>query len=313
MRATKLLEKIDNIAKKSAMDSSILTGGTLAEDKADELISLLVKQNDLLSKVRVDPLNADKGYVNTINVSPRSLRSGDYFDSNTNLTEVTPNSHEYNCVETVLAFDLKYSVLENIITNATVNNKLDESKAEKQILEEMTKAFANDLADLAWNGNDGSADNFLKINDGWLQLLIDRGEANIVDITPIGAGELSDIFSAMMKAMPTMYRRKDLIKFLLSANAVEDYIDVIQATSNRILTRQDKLTSRQADIIADPYLPADNHVLVDPKDLAMGVSRKMRIDRNDNGRKRAIEYTITMKTDFETTDDSKIVYAYAVT
>lgn len=310
-------EQILALLEKSAITSS--SGGKLVEEQAKQFIDLVKSQSEFLQMIDVIPMNSDKYTLNAIEVGRRLLRAG---TENTNPSEtfginVTPRSLEVK--EMILPFDITYDFLENNI----------EKESAKATIENLfAKQYANDVLDLAINGDSSLsatitdtvpeggnglddttglslADHkFLRINDGWLKLMRADSTVNRYTVTA-SITSVKDELNGVLKKLPEKHRTnpKELI-FLLSADLYEDYADEIgvraTALGDLALTQTAKLPYKGINIFPLPYMPTAKAtiVLTTPKNLALGIQRKFTIEQMRQPRARTVEYTMTSKSDF---------------
>lgn len=299
MDPKQLLAKIDQIAQKATIDSSALSAGTLSEDKADQFISTVIDQSKFLQMITIQRMNAPSRPVSTLGIASRIMRT----KADAATVGVTISDHMLNSKTVIVPVSIDFDFLED----------LSVANGEQELLRLFSLAITNDIVDMLFNGNEATTgDAFLKINNGLIKLLTTEGRgAHIVDTIPAaGALTVPQTLTAMVKRMPAKWRNKENVKFIVNPDLAEDYIDTFESTSHGLYLPTSKLTARGIEVVPQPYMPTGYSMLTDPKNIVVGIQRDIRIGRQINERNTCIDYTFTMRFDFETAIDDAIVLAY---
>jgi len=299
MNPKELLAKIDKIAAKATIDSSALSAGTIREDKADQFISTVVDQSKFLQSITIQRMNAPSRPVSTIGIASRIMRT----KADAATIGVSISDHMLNSKTVVIPVNVDFEFLED----------LSVANGEEELVKLFSAAITNDLVDMMFNGNEATTgDAFLKINNGFIKLLTTEGRgAHIVDTIPAaGALTVPQTLTAMVKALPAKWRNKENVKYIVNPDLAEDYIDTFEATAHGLYLPNNKLTARGIEVVPQAYMPTGYSLLTDPKNLVLGIQREIRIGRQINERDTCVEFTFTLRFDYETAVDDAIVMAY---
>jgi hypothetical protein len=198
-----------------------------------------------------------------------------------------------NNVEVILPYDISLNFLEENVEQGAAEAKLNTAFATQ---------FGNDILDLAMQGNEGSADPFESINDGWLALALADVLANKADIT--GLTDPKAILKALIIAHPTKYRRNPAeLVFLVSPEMELEYRGSLgeraTAMGDAYLAESRRSYYQGIEVYPMPFMTGaiGNPILTTWKNLVIGFGRQMRQDRLAVPRRRVMEYTITAKFD----------------
>jgi len=227
------ISNADLVAKiqKALIDSGTLsTGGKLNPAQSDKFIDYVIqetvlKDNARVVKFRNETLEIDKIGVGRRVAMPKAeaadpaLRRG----VNTSKVELAPKT-------IIVPFEISDEFKELNIEGEAV---------QERIVRMMATRLANDLEELYTTGDSiGAAvieddikpggsttqyikDSYLALFDGWSRL---ADGANLVDFegTKIGL----NVFSRLIKAMPTKFRRnKNALRFFMASDLLQDYIE----------------------------------------------------------------------------------------
>lgn len=288
-------EYLDKLAKGQITTG---VGGQLTIEQSRQFITTIKEMNGLLKKIRTISMATSKYQLNILEVAGRLLRRGVQGNPPAELMTVTTTPRELSTTEIILPYDITFDFLEeNIEGNA----------AESTINALFAKLFGNDLLDLSLNGNSSLpllGEPFLGIMDGLLKKML--ADTTVHDYTlPASITSYRSVFKSMLKLLPEKWKiNKSELVFLVPSEVEEDYKDEIaqrQTTLGDTFLQNDNL-SRYNGVAVEPvaYLPSGSTpkiVLTSYNNLAIGIERNMRIGRQVQERKRAIEYTITAKVD----------------
>ena len=305
-------EQIQELIRKAAISTA--TGGQLNTEQAKELIDLVVSQNEFLQKIQTVQMTASEYQLSLLDLNSRMLRAGVEGVAPTEIFGVNINPRTLKYKETILPFDVTFSFLEE---------NIEGSNADAKIQRAFAKQFGNDLLDLAINGDealaalitdvdtDGLDDttglsqndhSFLRQNDGWIKTALNDNDAHQFVIP--NTTDYKAVFKSMFKLMPNKWRRDipNLI-FLVSPNVEIEYRsqlgERVTALGDSMVVDRRKAQFNGIDVDPLPYMPDETIIFTHAKNLAVGIGRAMRIGRQVQERKRAIEYTVTAKTDAE--------------
>lgn len=278
--------------------------GKMNTEQATAFIKKVVDQSEFLSMIGIENMRSDKKEINLIGMANRVIRKG--------VKGTAPDATAWNngkrtleAVETVLAVNISFDDIEDMI---------EEGNTENTIVDIMTTTFGNDMADLSINGDEASSDNFLKINDGIVELVTDDTDCNDVG-TWTADSKKKEVLAAVLKEMPNKWKRNvNELRFFCSPSFDEEYRDEI---GERNTALGDTATTEAArvkhkGIIVEPvgFWPDDLVLLTNPKNLKLGIhKRNMRLGRFVNERARSVELTLSTRADFEYALGEAIAYA----
>lgn len=286
-------------------------GGRLNPQQARQFITAMVDETDFLREIRFVDMDGPEYDLDYMEISQRLIRRGVEAEEPTGGVQVQTARRKLQTIEAILPVDISLTFLED---------NIERDQAEDTIARMVATQYGNDLLDLAINGDTeytgGVDQEFLTIDDGWIKKAKSAKYAtHKVDIT--GAEKLLDeILPALVDALPAKWKRdRNALRIICSTNTVSRYIRELQARNTTlgdtmIVTGQ---APRYEGIALRPvtYWPDDVLMLTMPRNLAMGVQRNFRIDREYKPRKRLVEYTLTNRFDpAEIVIDDAVAIAY---
>ena len=305
----------------------LASGGKLNPEQANAFIDYFVSQAQILQKVRVRRMRGPDAAIDTIAVANRKLRRKTEATANPVSNAVSTGQRNLTTVVVQWNEDITDELLEENIAGRGVLN---------HITRLLAGAFATDVADLAWNGDeslaatitDANADglddttglsqndhSFLRTNDGWLKI-IDASAAPTYDAT--GATKASEVFRNLIEAMPPKYRRMGHIIWAPHETAMA-YADELAtrgtALGDRALTQgAEGIPYMGYTVYPEPLLTKDGllprrAVLTPANNLVYGVTSDVSIDIERKPRPGIYEVTIRARMDFEIASD--LVAAFA--
>ena len=250
--------------QKATIDTS--AGGQLPAGTADAFIDKITENSTFGSQIRTEKVGHKTGTVSKIGVGTRLLRaavenSDDGYRAGVDIDDVP-----YAVKDLRLPFE---------ITEQFAHRNIEGEKAKAKIINAMTKQFGNDLDDLNINGDEGSGDAFLKLDDGLLDKAATNTSTDInrKDCAAITSGLPSDdIFSALVAEMPNKYLASSDLVWLASPVNVMRYTDWLadRETGAGDMALQGKGLSPRgipffkgqgSDRLGMPYMPNDRIIL----------------------------------------------------
>jgi HK97 family phage major capsid protein len=207
------------------------------------------------------------------------------------------------------------------ITEEFLEDNPDGGRAEEIIARAMSTQVANDLEDLAINGDESlTGDRLYQANDGFLAL-----HAAVADAPRLalgGAAFTTGVFDAMLRSLKTKYRRnKRNLRFYVGPDIHDDFVQAIASRQGAMADQF--LTGMLGDptfggipIRMVPTMPDGTAILTDPKNLVFGVYREMRLKKTNEGfnalRRDERYYMLTMRVDFMIEDAEAMVVATGI-
>ena len=303
------------IVQRAFSQALIATNGTLNAEQAEMFLSLTLAQSGFLQLLNFEPMNGPTKEVHKMDIASRIMRkkTGGQKPANADVAIGTPLV--LTSVETGISTQIYFEALEDNIMRGRATN---------YILDLFRVVFANDLADLAVNGDtslaaaitdttpaDGFDDtngdsqndrDFRRINDGYLALL--GADAAVHDVSGSGmAGDVKGaLFPALRDALPQRYRR--LQPALLTSHKIRDaYLDQLE---NRLTDLGDMVlkngwrvpTWQGYPIIGVDHFPDAAAVFTPLSNLVFGVQRAITFGVDVYNAPRYADYAWTIRADF---------------
>ena len=195
-------------------------GGLLNPEQANRFIDYMWDATTLGSDVRRVRMNADTVDIDKVRVGERVAR----------LATEAVDDHE-NAAVTFSKISLTTSKirLDWELTTEGLEDNIEGDDLEDHIARLMATQLANDLEDLAINGDADSSDPLLKSFDGWKKRV--EASGHVVDAD----GSLIErkFFNAALKRLPRMYKqRRNQLRFYAGSNLVQDYLEELSRNPN---------------------------------------------------------------------------------
>lgn len=271
------------------------TGGQLSAEDAAGFVSETVDQSEFMQKMSVRRgIVSGTANMDTIALAARVMRKAVEATAPGATVAPTISRRVLSTVEVILPYDVSDSFLEENIEGENVQSTLNTLFA---------TGFGNDLLDLSIIGDEDSGDDFIKINDGYLDIA--EVDASVHDYDTNGSTDFKGtVFPGMLALMPNKWKaNRKALAFIVSPATLDDYLDEIatRATAAGDAALLDAANARFKGIpvVAHPYMPDAKHILTNPKNLWIAFGRDFTYELQRQSRKRLTEYTITAKIDFE--------------
>lgn len=269
----------------------------LTEAQRKYILDRVINEATMLGMVRKYAMDRPAVAIPRMSVGTRIARAnvaGGHEESTSMGTRVAPDFEN---------IELKSSriVLPWTVTEEFLQDNPEQGAAEGLIADMMATQLANDLEDLAVNGDEAlTGEPLLRANNGFTKL---GGSGNVVDFN--AAAFTPAVFEQMLRKMPQKYRNRDRskLKFFVPFALEMDYVN---ARSARIGERaDDALTNGGSanyggiDIVPIAYLPSTGNVnggsnestlyLSDPQNMVFGVQKDIQMRKTTEG-KNAIDF-----------------------
>jgi hypothetical protein len=221
------------------------------------------------------------------------------------------------------------------VSAEALEDNVEGGALEDHLVRLMTNAFANDIEDLAING-DGSTGAFLSIMPGFIKKAKD-GDAHESVVTVANNEWTPEVMQNIILAMPRKYRAiKNNLKFYAGTDAFAGIVKnngtladaVAEAFAGRVAGTS---SNRQAyldggaqtfggarttrvlgiDVQEVPYYPAGYVDLTFPQNRVWGFQRDIVVNREYVAKKDTIEYTVFVRFGIQWEEEDAIVYADA--
>lgn len=280
-------------------------GGALSIENSARFIDYMWDQSVLLPQVRTERMTSDVAHLNKIGIGRRVLRgASEAVDDGMNLT---PRFAKISLTATKLRADWELS-------RDTLEDNIEGDDFEDRIVRMLTAAIAQDLEDLAINGDVDSADPLLHFLDGFGK----RGKTEGVTHDAEGKGISRHLLSQMIKKMPRRFLgRRGQMKFFAGSDLVQNYVDYL---GNAVAEKVEDPRSVLGDDVAlgaaagysmmgnggirlqdvpmmENYDDGEGKTVADiwlthPQNLVWGIRRDVEVFSRFNQKTDSIEYTV---------------------
>src|SRR6056300_1725958 len=301
--------------------------GILRPEQARRFIDYVWDGTVLAKDGRRVTMRANTMELEKVNVGERVIRAaaqgiGDYTNTGATFSKV-----ELTTKKIRLDWEVSAEALEDNIEGDAL---------EDHLVRLMTNAFANDIEDLAING-DGTTGNFLSIMDGFVNKATTGGAHESV-VTVADNEWTPAVMQDIILAMPRKYRAlKNNLKFYAGTDAFQGIVKnngtladaVAEAIAGQVpgstqANRQSYLdgvgqtfggarTTRVlgVDVMEVPYYPAGYVDLTFPANRIWGFQRDITVNREYVAKKDTIEYTVFVRFGIQWEEEDAIAFADA--
>jgi HK97 family phage major capsid protein len=305
----------EGILDNSPVGDLVSDGGILNPEQSRQFIEYIWEQQVLARDGRRVTMRANTAELEKMNVGERVIRAAAQADSTFTNADVQFTKVEITTKKIRLDWEVSTEALEDNIEGFGLEDRL---------VRTMTRAFANDLEDLAINGSvSASADPFLRIMDGFYDKELTGNEATSVASSGStwSVQDLQDI----VLAMPRKYRgSRSAMKFYAGSPTLSSLLNSLAQTGN---FNSERIVERIVDgsvpqivgaplqyrvlglpILEVPYLP-DNYVsLTFPENRIWGFQRDVVVHREFKPKKDTVEYTVFVRFGVQVEETDAIAY-----
>lgn len=284
-------------------------GGLLVPEQAKKFFEIAIEESTLLQLVTTPTMTSPTWELPKANFAGRVLRRATESAALPVADRAKPDLSKVQIVTTEFIAEARipYAVVEDNIENGTFP---------QTVLGLLGKRVAADMETLVIMGDTLSADPFLASFDGILK----KATSNVVNA---GGVRLSkSTLKTMLQTMPVPFR-KGMTAFLTSTNAVIDYIDSL--SNRQTLLGDDALAKKSAaeymglGIVPVQLFPETlgsgnktNVLLLDPKNIHVGMHRDVRIETGRDISARQFIVVATVRFGFNYAHEPAIVKATEV-
>jgi len=296
----------------NAVNPSGTPGGILLPEQARRFIDYVWDATVLAKDGRRVTMRANTMEIEKVNVGERVIRAAAQADNTYTNAGATFTKVELTTKKIRLDWEVSTESLEDNIEGGAL---------EDHLVRLMTNAFANDIEDLAING-DGSTGNFLSIMEGFVHKVTDGSDAHEAIVTVSDDAWTPAVMQDIILAMPRKYRAiKSNLKFYAGTDAFQGIVTnngtLADAVAEAIagMTPGSTQANRQnyldgvgqtlggarttrvlgVDVMEVPYYPADYVDLTFPANRVWGFQRDITVNREYKPKKDTIEYTVFVR------------------
>lgn len=287
-------------------------GGLLLPAQAHKFMTMLTQQSVLLPLVTMVPMQAPKQEFSKIGMGQRVMRPA---KEATALTLDELARPDFGKIE----LDAKSFKAEVRITDESLEDNIEGPALQNRIRSLMADAIARDIEELAICGDTKSDDPFLATMDGVLV----QARRHVVDARnqPLSQGLLSQ----MLKTLPGPEKRnKKNMRFFTATNVEQDYrsrlAERATAVGDKFLEGESSILAFGVPIVPIPLMPEErgpskdqSHALLcDPKNIFVGIWRKIRIESDRDISRGVIKVVVTMRFDVCLSEPKATVQAVGI-
>ena len=301
--------------------------GILRPEQARRFIDYVWDGTVLAKDGRRVTMRANTMELEKVNVGERVIRAasqgvGDYTNTGATFSKV-----ELTTKKIRLDWEVSAEALEDNVEGAGL---------EDHLVRLMTNAFANDIEDLAING-DGATGNFLSIMDGFVNRVKTNGDAHEYVTTVTDDEWTTGVMQGILSAMPRKYRAlKNNLKFYAGTDAFQGIVKNNGTLADAIAeafagTPAGTEQNRQAyldgqaqtlgtarttrvlgiDVLEVPYYPAGYVDMTFPANRVWGFQRDITVNREYVAKKDTIEYTVFVRFGIQWEEEDAVSFADA--
>ena len=311
----------------NAVNPTGVASGLLNPEQARRFIDYVWDATVLANDGRRVTMRANTMEIEKVNVGERVIRAaaqalGEYTNAGATFTKVELTTKKIR--------------LDWEVSTESLEDNIEGGALEDHLVRLMTSAFANDLEDLAINGDNG-ADPFLGIMDGFVNQVTSTGDAHEAVVTVTGNEWTPEVMQQIIYALPRKYRAiKSNLKFYAGTDAFAGIVanngtlaDAIAAAFDPRIAGTER--NRQAyldgagqtfgnanvtrvlgvDVLEVPYYPADYVDLTFPANRVWGFQRDITVNREYKAKKDTIEYTVFVRFGIAWEELDAVAYADA--
>jgi hypothetical protein len=299
-------ELLEKVISTSTIGTAPSGGGLLAPAQSQRFIDYMWDATTLGAQVRKVPMRANEVELDRMAVGERVVRLA---------TEATDDAVNVKVAFAKVSLTTQKLRLDWELSSEALEDNLEGAAFEDHVARLLSAQAANDIEDLAINGDTELTDDALyKSFDGWRKRLY--AGANVVDAAGVELDRT--VFHRALRAMPRKFMaRRGGLRWYTSAGLLQDYIfsDQFIGVEGQVRPAGNDPDSPNQTPSAAGWSPASpfgiraqevplfpeydvagdtrsDLWLVDPQNLIWGVKREIVVYRQFVPRKDAIEYTM---------------------
>jgi len=301
--------------------------GILRPEQARRFIDYVWDATVLAKDGRRVTMRANTMELEKVNVGERVIRAAAQADPTYTNTGATFSKVELTTKKIRLDWEVSAEALEDGIEGGAL---------EDHLVRLMTNAFANDIEDLAINGDAGS-DPFLGIMNGFVNRVKTNGDAHEAVVTVADNAWTPDVLQSVILALPRKYRAlKSNLKFYAGTDAFQGIVKNNGTLADAIAeafagSPAGTPANRQAyldgaaqtfggarttrvlgiDVQEVPYYPNGYVDLTFPQNRVWGFQRDITVNREYKPKKDTIEYTVFVRFGIQWEEEDAVAFADA--
>ena len=312
----------------NAVNPTGTPGGILLPEQARRFIDYVWDATVLAKDGRRVTMRANTMELEKVNVGERVIRAA---------AQAQPTFENAGATFSKVELTTKKIRLDWEVSTEALEDNIEGAALEDHLVRLMTNAFANDIEDLAING-DGSTGDFLSIMDGFVNKVTDGSDAHEAVVTVADNAWTPTVMQDIILAMPRKYRAiKNNLKFYAGTDAFQGIVKHNGTLADAVaeafagMTPGSTQANRQAyldggaqtfggarttrvlgvDVQEVPYYPAGYVDLTFPSNRVWGFQRDITVNRFYQPKKDTIEYTVFVRFGLQWEELDAVAYADA--
>lgn len=296
------------------VNSTTDDGGILNPEQSRQFIEYIWDQQVLAQDGRRVTMRSNTAELEKLNVGERVIRAANQADGTYTNADVAFTKVELTTKKIRLDWEVATEALEDNIEGMGLEDHLVRS---------MTRAFANDLEDLAINGTGSGTNAFLKIMEGFHAKEASGHQAT--SVTSSGSAWTIKDLQDIILAMPRKFRgSRSAMKFYAGSPTISSLLNSLAGQGNypseRIIERIVDGSVPQVvgaplqyrvmglPIVEIPYLPDDYVALTFPENRIWGFQRDVTVHRLFQPKKDTVEYTVYVRFGVQIEETDAVAY-----
>jgi HK97 family phage major capsid protein len=292
--------------------------GILRPEQARRFIDYVWDGTVLAKDGRRVTMRANTMELEKVNVGERVIRAANQADAAYTNAGATFSKVELTTKKIRLDWEVSAEALEDNVEGAAL---------EDHLVRLMTNAFANDIEDLAING-DGSTGNFLSIMEGFVNKTKTNGDAHEHVATVANNAFTPEVLQGVINALPRKYRAlKSGLKFYAGTEAfqgiarnhgtlndniwTEDYRNAYLAGTDQVIGQARSTRVLGVPVMEVPYYPEGFIDLTFPSNRIWGFQRDITVNREYVAKKDTIEYTVFVRFGIQWEEEDAVAFVDA--
>jgi HK97 family phage major capsid protein len=260
-------------------------------------------------------MRANTAELEKLNVGERVIRAAAQADATYTNADVAFTKVEVTTKKIRLDWEVSTEALEDNIEGVGL---------EDHLVRTMTRAFANDLEDLAINGTGSGTNSFLSILEGFHAKETGGGN-QAASVSSSGSTWTVQDLQDIVLAMPRKYRgSRSAMKFYAGSPTLSSLLNSLANSGN---FNSERIVERIVDgsvpqvvgaplqyrvlglpIVEVPYLPDDYVSLTFPENRIWGFQRDVTVHREFKPKKDTVEYTVFVRFGVQIEETDAVAY-----
>lgn len=289
--------------------SDMSSSGLLNPEQFNEFIDVIESEPTILSQVRTVRMRSPKMQIDRLNFGSRIMKvasqAGGANDDGSNdrhLTEANRSKPQTAQIE----LETKEMMCEVHLHDEVLEDNIERGNFEAHIMRQMGAQVARDLEEWLLEGDTGSGDAYLALNDGMLK----SATSNVVDVA--SAQLTPDVIESGLLAMPQQYLRDlgGLRHWVPTQDSIRYRANVAKRATgygDSALTGTGDLMAYGTPIESAPLMPTGFGIFTFPSNCLWGVQRDLRVETDRDIRARTNIIVMHMRVDFLYDDELAVV------